>query len=114
MEIRVDFMVFEIQFFRLEAARRAYLNKQMERTMLVSWFLLGCKNARPQYALLLIWVVKLTLENNIFSIDYVLYQPKYKIINLRFFQVIIYLIPIKERGNNCFYQGIYGLNCCYL
>ena len=44
MEIRVDFIVFEIQFFRLEAARRAYLNKKMEQTMLVSWFLQGSKN----------------------------------------------------------------------
>ena len=39
-------MVFEIQFFRLEAARRAYLNKKMEQSMLVSWFLHRSKNTR--------------------------------------------------------------------
>ena len=47
-------MVFEIQFFRLEAARRAYLNKKMEQTMLVVMVFEGEQKHTAQYALQLI------------------------------------------------------------
>ena len=56
----MDFIVFEIQFFRLEAARRAYLNKKNGTDNAIVMVFAGMQKRTPMYALQLILVVMIT------------------------------------------------------